>query len=246
MTKYIAADDISRYYDDNSDEIYNPNNIIERKIQLNTIMGYGTNDSDYLTQYPSLSGTNLMCLYYQAYCDMFKRVYNGKRVWYIGCSVSSEWRLFSEFRQFLINNNYQKGMVVDKDIKIVGNRVYSPDHCLIIPQELNKFFNNSISSCGDHPTGVHFDKLSNFFIARVCFNGRHTIGRYPTSDYASYSYILAKNYIIHHHIKNNTYPMATDYLLQHLLDESTIPNNFQYSSKLIKFFKIVDAHKYYD
>jgi len=57
-------------------------------------------------------------------------------------SVSQEFRQYVNFEnwvlsryseQFLIENNFQ----LDKDLKVFGNKVYSENNCLLIPQMLN-------------------------------------------------------------------------------------------------------------
>ncbi len=56
---------------------------------------------------------------------------------YEGVTVCEEWKTFSNFYTWLQTWDNWENLELDKDI--IGGRVYSPDTCLLITQELNKF-----------------------------------------------------------------------------------------------------------
>lgn len=58
---------------------------------------------------------------------------------YKGCSVCEEWLVFSNFKKWF-DENYHENAQLDKDILCQGNKVYSPNTCCFVPQEINKFF----------------------------------------------------------------------------------------------------------
>ena len=55
---------------------------------------------------------------------------------YIGCTVCIEWNNFQNFAGWF-NENYIEGYDLDKDIKVNGNKVYSPVTCLIVTPKEN-------------------------------------------------------------------------------------------------------------
>ena len=67
----------------------------------------------------------------RCYCKKFK----AKNPTYIGCTVTEEWHDYQNFASWF-TLNYIDGLQLDKDIKVKGNKIYSPDFCLFVtPQE---------------------------------------------------------------------------------------------------------------
>jgi hypothetical protein len=76
---------------------------------------------------------------------------------YIGCTVCDEWLNFQNFAQWFNENYYEidnEKMEIDKDILHKGNKIYSPDNCLIVPTNINKLFIKHVSRRGKYPIGV--------------------------------------------------------------------------------------------
>ncbi len=69
---------------------------------------------------------------YNAWQGMLERCYcpkyQSRRPSYIGCTVTPEWHNFQNFGDWF-DVNHIKGFQLDKDIKIKGNKVYSPEAC---------------------------------------------------------------------------------------------------------------------
>ena len=62
---------------------------------------------------------------------------------YIDCYVCDEWLCFQNFAEWFYNNYYEiegQRMHLDKDILIKGNKIYSPNTCIIVPERINKLF----------------------------------------------------------------------------------------------------------
>lgn len=63
---------------------------------------------------------------------------------YTGCTMSDDWHNFQNFAKWYDENYYDLGdnkrMHVDKDILIKGNKLYSSETCLLIPQKINMIF----------------------------------------------------------------------------------------------------------
>lgn len=87
---------------------------------------------------------------YQNWTCMIRRCYDEKlkerySAYYGDCSVCEEWHNYQNFAKWWNENVYRVGterMHLDKDILFGGNRIYSPDTCLISPQRINMMFMN--------------------------------------------------------------------------------------------------------
>ena len=62
--------------------------------------------------------------------------YQAKQPTYIGCSVCDEWHNFQNFAEWA-EPRYKEGLALDKDIKVSGNKIYSPDTCTFVTQTEN-------------------------------------------------------------------------------------------------------------
>lgn len=80
---------------------------------------------------------------YSTWVDMIRRCYDKgiqkKRPTYTECYVCKEWMHFSNFKKWF-DENYVDGYALDKDILVKGNKVYSPETCCFVPQEINSIF----------------------------------------------------------------------------------------------------------
>lgn len=75
---------------------------------------------------------------------------------YFGCSVSENFKNYSYFYEWCQNQVGfgQKGFQLDKDLILRGNRLYSEDRCLFLPQELNKLIASRTAIKGQPTMGV--------------------------------------------------------------------------------------------
>lgn len=130
---------------------------------------------------------------YKVWSNMLRRCYDEK--WrhrypaYADCTVCEEWHTYSNFREWF-NSHYCDGYVIDKDILKHGNKVYSPQTCLLVPWEINALIISKRASRGRYPIGVH--KEGKKFVAAVSkrIKSKHTaaIGRYDTPEEAFIAY----------------------------------------------------------
>ncbi|MBL4904323.1 MAG: hypothetical protein JKY62_16995 [Desulfocapsa sp.] len=69
---------------------------------------------------------------HRAWTGMIARCYNKKvqerQPTYKGCSVCVEWHNYQIFAKWY-EENYVEGYHLDKDLRIPGNKIYSPDTC---------------------------------------------------------------------------------------------------------------------
>ena len=191
----------------------NKNSISHRKL----ICGVGINDAWYQTQ-PIIEGRQVKKQSYRVWEHMITRGYSErfkqKQPTYNDVTVCAEWLLFSNFDNWF-DENYIDGYQLDKDIKIKGNKEYSPSACLFVSQDVNKLLTSSKSTNGDYPVGVRPNKSGKKYESYVAIDGKPKyIGVYKTVDEASKAYMSAKNNEILKKCK--AYPEIKKYLLNHL------------------------------
>lgn len=118
------------------------------------VCGWGVNDADFCTSYRTEDGKMKHHPAYLTWFNMINRCYGGKYSCYQGCSVCDEWIKFTKFKSWW-DVNYKPGYALDKDLKIEGNRIYSPETCLYIPVWMNAYISHKV---GKRPQGVTYDK----------------------------------------------------------------------------------------
>ena len=65
-------------------------------------------------------------------------------------------------------------MALDKDILVKGNKIYSPETCVFVPQNINTLFTKRNKVRGEYPIGVSFYKNTNKYLAQcnILINGK--------------------------------------------------------------------------
>ena len=115
----------------------------------------GVNDADY-TVIPTVNGKQVVCTFYRAWTAMLKRCYNptyqANNPTYIGCTVCDEWLTFSNFKKWMMRQDFQ-GKQLDKDLLVKGNKLYSPETCVFVDGMINTFTIDSGAIRGDYPIG---------------------------------------------------------------------------------------------
>jgi hypothetical protein len=53
-------------------------------------------------------------------------------------------------------------MALDKDILVKGNKIYSPNTCIFVPQEINSLFVKNDRNRGEMPIGIYYDDFKNY------------------------------------------------------------------------------------
>ena len=142
------------------------------------VCGIGINDADYaVVKFESTGYVNgkkkqklvWICSFYRAWKNMIERCYSTKyqerQPSYIGCTVSEEWLTFSNFRAWMMTQDWQDNQL-DKDLLIEGNKIYSPETCVFVSQTVNSFTIDQGSKRGEFLIGVHWYKPREKFLAR--------------------------------------------------------------------------------
>jgi len=155
------------------------------------VFGFGVNDSTYKTEI-KVNGKRFFCPIYIRWKNMIKRCYSASfhkiQPTYKDCSVCEEWLTFSNFKAWMIKQNWQDRHL-DKDIIITGNKVYSPEMCIFISKEINSLLGDNAAIRGDYPRGVSLFVSSNKFRAGCSVNGKlKHIGYFDNQEDTSKAY----------------------------------------------------------
>lgn len=142
---------------------------------------------------------------YRAWSSMLQRCYDEKlhikRPRYKGCKVVEEWHNFQVFAKWFDDNYYEiegQTMCLDKDILNKGNKIYSPETCVFVPQNINTIIVKSDSIRGDLPIGISFHKSSNKYQAKCknSFGKDVYLGIFETTKEAFSTYKKYKEKLI--------------------------------------------------
>ena len=121
------------------------------------VAGVGVNDADYVIVKRANGRQVWICPFYAAWRDMLNRAYKNRtdRPTYEDKHVCAEWLTFSNFKDWMELQQYQ-GMHLDKDIRVPGSKIYSPQTCAFVPVSLNSLLNLNHNVRGDEPVGVFY------------------------------------------------------------------------------------------
>jgi len=111
---------------------------------------------------------------YKTWNHMLERCYTEKYhkrfPTYIDCSVCDEWLNFQNFAEWYYNNVWNdnfKESKLDKDILVKGNKVYSPQTCILVDNNINCLFTKCDKTRGGYPIGVSEDNRTHQIRAQV-------------------------------------------------------------------------------
>lgn len=144
---------------------------------------------------------------YSIWATMLKRCFykklKDKQPTYKDVTCCNEWLLFDNFYDWLHNqeNFWQwksnKRYALDKDIIVKNNKVYSPETCCLVPQNVNCLFLKREKNRGDLPIGVRKNGKSFSASCHNPFtNKTEKLGTYQTIDDAFQAYKRYKEYLI--------------------------------------------------
>ena len=144
---------------------------------------------------------------YDLWKNMLRRSFSEKEKnrapYYKEVTCCEEWFLFENFYEWVHSqDNFDKWIngkrwAVDKDIIVKGNKLYSPELCCLVPQNVNCLLLKRNALRGDLPLGV--TRIGNEFEA-TCnnpFTGKtEHLGKFETPEEAFHAYKLCReNYI---------------------------------------------------
>lgn len=166
------------------------------------IYGVGVNDWSGACSYIDSDGNKVSIKEYKLWRAMLSRCYSKYtktvRPTYVNVIFDERWLSMSTFIQDISSlKGYSKSLtdnwVLDKDILIKGNTVYSLDTCCFVPPGINGTLTLRKLHRGKLPLGVSYNANIKKFIARCGFDGKRvSIGRYDTVEDAFNAYVIVK------------------------------------------------------
>mgnify|MGYP000084759173 FL=1 len=165
------------------------------------VHGIGINDANYVVDYQE-NGMRVCCPYYKVWKGLLDRCFDAtfhkKRPSYKGCTVVSDWLIFSNFKSWMQTQNWEN-KALDKDLLNWANKQYGPDTCLFITPALNNLLTLRNNARGDLPLGVSRLVIKGYayYVASCSFYGKQKrLGYFKTVEEAAEAYKTAKlNYI---------------------------------------------------
>lgn len=155
---------------------------------MRLVYGVGINDAPY-----TVKGEGFHCPFHRKWSDMMTRAYSDayhkQRPTYRDVEVCEEWQTFTNFKAWMETQDWQ-GKELDKDLKVPGNRVYSPDACLFVSPRVNTLIESCRASRGELPIGV--DRLRNKFRSRCSGLLLPYLGLFDTAESAHVAWQKAK------------------------------------------------------
>jgi len=167
--------------------------------KYNLVFGVGINDANYVIQITK-NKDKWVCPYFVRWHSMIRRCYSSAfhKAWptYTDCEVCDEWHSLMSFRSWMMKQEWE-GTHLDKDIIRPGNKIYSPESCAFVSEQLNTILNSCTLSRGKLPQGVDYQKRSRTYRARVHVGGKSKyVGGYKTPKQAAIAYAKEKSKII--------------------------------------------------
>lgn len=157
---------------------------------MGKVYGVGGNDAHYkTTKWETIDGVYTCvweCPIMKTWRNMLYRCYSKApsnrthQPTYADCYVCDEWLTFSNFWRWMSEQPYN-GNELDKDILRVGNRVYCPEFCVFVPNQINMFVVDCKGNRGKYTLGVSWEKSRGKFRATCSnptTNKQVIIGRY--------------------------------------------------------------------
>mgnify|MGYP004457311729 CR=1 FL=1 len=138
---------------------------------------------------------------YQKWQNMLQRCfdnkYKEKYPTYKGVICCERWLCFTNFLEDfeILKQEYNwsndEKLNLDKDILNKGNKIYSLENCVLVPNWINMLFTKCDASRGNYPIGV--SKKNKKYQAHCSVNGKQTrLGLYNTIEEAFNAYKQAK------------------------------------------------------
>ena len=174
-----------------------------RKISGVLVCGIGTNSGECPTQ---VGGKQLK--EYKLWQDMLLRCtekYWKKHPTYTGVACSENFKSYTFFYEwcnqqigFSNRDNKNRSWCLDKDLLVKGNKIYSEDTCVFVPERLNLLLVKGDAVRGEHPIGVSWDEANSKFMSRyVEYCGKQkNLGRFNTAQEAFQAYKFNKEALI--------------------------------------------------
>lgn len=126
---------------------------------------------------------------------------------YKNITCCNEWLNYENFYEWLHSQeNFNKWLVnqkwnIDKDILVKNNKIYSPNTCCLVPQNVNVLFTKRNGNRGNLPIGVSLNNNKSYYIVQFSnplTNDKNSnyVNKYSTIEEAFLSYKELKENVI--------------------------------------------------
>ena len=129
----------------------------------------------------------------------FDNKYKEKESTYKDVICCDKWLCFANFLEDfeILKNEYNWSedikLNLDKDILHKGNKIYSLENCVLVPDYINFLFTKRDAKRGEYPIGVCYNKGAKKYQAFCSINGKQiSLGLYNTPEEAFNAYKQAK------------------------------------------------------
>ena len=178
-------------------------------------------------------------LSYNKWISMLNRCYSKdfqkEHQTYKGCTVCNDWLNYQNFAKWFYDNFdfNNKSYCLDKDMKVINNKVYSPEFCVFIPNNINCFITDHNLGRGDFMIGVH--KYINRFVS-TCSSPflegcNSVVGRFNTEQEAHQAWRKQKSIYANQLAEQQENEIVKDALLNYA---NALDNNLIYADGYTK------------
>ena len=140
---------------------------------------------------------------YQKWQNMLQRCFDNKLKdrypTYKDVICCDRWLCFANFLEDfeILKNEYNwsadEKLNLDKDTLYKGNKIYSLENCVLVPDYINFLFTKNDAKRGEYPIGVCYNKQCKKYKAQCNINGKFKgLGYYNTIEQAFSAYKIAK------------------------------------------------------
>ena len=172
-----------------------------------SVYGYGylgvDKNGDVSKTYESKDGKTVNTWEYDRWRKMlircFDNKYKDRYPTYKDVTCCDRWLCFANFLEDfeILKNEYNwsadEKLNLDKDTLYKGNKIYSLENCVLVPDWINLLFIKNDAVRGDCPIGVNYHKGAKKYQARCNINGKQIrLGYYSTIKEAFNAYKQAK------------------------------------------------------
>ena len=150
-------------------------------------------------KYNSVNSRKILDCWQNMLKRCYDKEYQKKNPTYKNCEVCEEWLNFQNFAKWYEENYYNIGesLFLDKDILCKGNKIYSPETCILVPRLINNLFTKRQNERGDSSIGVRPYKDTNKFITIISEthrNGKTKRKHLKICDTEEEAFNIYKNY----------------------------------------------------
>ena len=172
-----------------------------------SVFGHGYLGTDKNGSVPKMSefkdSKNVHTWEYNKWQGMLQRCFDNKlkerNPTYKDVTCCNRWLCFANFLEDLeilkqeYNWSEDETLNLDKDILNKGNKMYSLENCILVPDYINSLFIKRDNDRGNCPIGVSYNKRAKKYQAQCNINGKRImLGLYNTAEQAFNVYKIAK------------------------------------------------------